>query len=365
MDYTDVLKRAWHVIWRYKVLWLFGFFAGAGAGANTSWNTGSGSGTGSSSPFTQAQWDQAVAFIQRYAVVLVLLALVLVVFGLVMLVLSVAARGGLVHLVNEAEECRPVHAREGWRVGFATWWRVFGVGLLAALPLIAIGVIIAAIVGAGVVLAIRTGSVGTIGAAFVGSLIGGGCFVLVLALVAVFLGVVLGIASELGVRYVVLDDFHAIAALKQGWHDLWHRRGAFLMFLIQTGIGIGYGIVVAIIAAILVVPGVLAGVAGAWPLTAVMVGVAAIVMIVLAAAFAAFYHAAWTVFFRKMTGRQPQPSPALREPTAAYPMIPPPPYQPPPPVYAPAPPMPPEPPAPPAAPEPPAPDAAPAPPADA
>lgn len=351
MDYTDVLKRAWHVIWRYKILWLFGFFAGAGAGSSGSWN-GGGSGTrttstGSSQALTQARLSQALAFFERYAVVFVLIALFLLLFGLVMLVISVAARGGLIHLVNEAEEGRPVAARDGWRVGFAKWWRVFGVGFIAALPVLLLVLVIAGIVGAGLVLAVRSGNISGIGTQMVGSIIGGGCLVFVFAIVAVFLGVTLGISAELGLRYVVLKDFRTMEALKQGWHDLWSKRGAFLMFLIQIGVGIVYGIAVTIVAAILIVPGVLAGIAGAWPVTAVMVGIAVVVLIVPSAAYASFYHAAWTVFFRKMTGMQPQP--AMAAPAPGYPMMPPPPYPPAPPAYAPAPPAPvTEPPAPPA-----------------
>jgi hypothetical protein len=330
MDYTDILKKAWRVAWRYKILWLFGFFAGAGAGAGGGGNSGSGvrSGSGSSQQFTQANWNQVTAFLERYMVVLVLAGLLLVLFGFVMLIISVAARGGLIHLINEAEEGRPVAARDGWRVGFAKWWRVFGVGFLAGLPSLVLALFIAGILGAGVVMAIRTGSFSTVGSRLIGTFVGGGCLILVLGLVAVFLGVVLSIAAELGLRYVVLQDHGAIEALKEGWHDLWSKRGAFLMWLIQVGIGIAYGIIVAIVGAVLIIPGVLAGIAGAWAVTGVMVGIAAIVLIVPSSAYAAFFHAVWTIFFRKMTGMEPAPAVAAPMPGGSYPMMPPPPYPP-------------------------------------
>ena len=334
MDYSDILKRAWRVAWRYKILWLFGFFAGAGAGVGGGGGSGSGYRTSSTSqqPFTQANWDQVMAFLQRYMVVLVVAGLMLLLFWLIMLIISVAARGGLIHLVNEAEDGRPVQARDGWRVGFAKWWRVFGVGFLAAIPTLLLGLAILAIVGAGVVMAIRTGSFATLGSRLVGTLVGGGCLVLIFVLVAVFLSIVLSIAAELGMRYVVLQDHGAIAGLKEGWHDLWSRRGAFLMYLIQVGLGLAYGIVVAIVAGILIIPGIIAGLAGAWALTGVMVGVAILVLIVPSAAYAAFYHAVWTIFFRKMTGLEPQPAALAGVPSGSYPMMPPPPYPPAPPA---------------------------------
>ncbi len=32
MDYGGILNRAWQITWRYKILWLFGFFLGSGSG---------------------------------------------------------------------------------------------------------------------------------------------------------------------------------------------------------------------------------------------------------------------------------------------------------------------------------------------
>jgi hypothetical protein len=36
MDYGEVLTRAWQIIWKHKVLWIFGIFAGcSGQGGST------------------------------------------------------------------------------------------------------------------------------------------------------------------------------------------------------------------------------------------------------------------------------------------------------------------------------------------
>jgi len=32
MDHTQILKRAWNILWNYNCLWAFGFSAGAGFG---------------------------------------------------------------------------------------------------------------------------------------------------------------------------------------------------------------------------------------------------------------------------------------------------------------------------------------------
>ena len=35
MDYGGVLSRAWQIVWKHKVLWIFGILAGCGASGNT------------------------------------------------------------------------------------------------------------------------------------------------------------------------------------------------------------------------------------------------------------------------------------------------------------------------------------------
>jgi len=159
VDYIGILKKSWNVTWRYKILWLFGLFAGAGGGGGTfSYSFPGGSSTSSSSSGlpTGASAAQFEAFVQRYAVLIVIVALFFVVLGLLLWMVSVAARGGLIHLVNEAEERRDVHAAAGWHAGFSKWWRVFAVGFLADLPVGFLVIVMLVVLAIGTVGAIAT-----------------------------------------------------------------------------------------------------------------------------------------------------------------------------------------------------------------
>lgn len=346
MDYGDILKRAWNVTWRYKVLWVLGFFAGAGAGAGGGGNSGTGYRSGSSQSFTAADYNNAMRVVQQNIGVIVLAAVAVLLVGLVLFVISIAARGGLIHLVNEAEEGREVRLGAGWRVGFRKWGRVFGIEFLAGLPVFVLVLVIAGVIGAGVVAAIRAGgSAQALQRVLGGMLVGACCFLFVFVVLLIVLGVIFGIVAALALRYAVIEDRHVMDSLKQSWNDLWSKRGAFVMYLIQLGIGIAFGVAVAIVALVLVVPGVLLIAAGAWPVGALMTFVAGLLLLVPGAVYATFYHAAWTVFFRRMTGLQPSPAAVA---LAGYPV-----------PYPPAPSAPMEPPAPPASPAP----VAPAPPA--
>ena len=63
------------------------------------------------------EFRRAFDWFEANAGVLIVVAALAALFGLVYFILSVAARGGLVHSVNEAEEGRPVALRDGWSVG--------------------------------------------------------------------------------------------------------------------------------------------------------------------------------------------------------------------------------------------------------
>jgi hypothetical protein len=366
MDYTGILKRAWNVTWRYKILWLLGLFAGGAGSGGFNWNTSSyRGGTSTSAPFNSSSWASFQSAVERYLPLIIIAFVVLLIIGVVWWVVSIAARGALIHLVNEAEEQREVRAAAGWRVGFKKWWRIFGVEFLAGLPILVLVVLIGAVAGVAIAAAISRGgsSAQAAGQALAGMAIGGVCLLLVFAVIAIALGIILGIVAQLALRYAVLQDRHAIDSLKQGWSDLWSRRGAGLMFLIQVGVAIAYGIVFGIVAVVLMLPGIALIIGGALPVGGVLIALAGLVLLFPAAIFASFYSAAWTIFFRRMTGMeqvQVATVPAYQPP---YPPAPPAPYTSP--AYPTVPPeMPLEPaPAPPAAPEMPAPPMPPVPPA--
>jgi hypothetical protein len=357
MDYMGILKKSWNVTWRYKILWLFGLFAGAGGGNgfSSSYNLPS----NSSSTTSGASTAQFEAFMSRYAIVLIIVVLFFVVLGLLFWIISVAARGGLIHLVNEAEERREVRAAAGWHVGFSKWWRVFAVGFLADLPVLILVLVMLVVVGVTTVGAIAAsrGSSATMGAAVATAVTGMCCFLVVFIIAAIVLGAIFSIVKELALRYAVLQDRPIMESLKAGWHDLWAKRGAFVMYLIQVGVGIAYGLVVGVVALVMVVPGAMMLAFGNWAGGSVLLFAAILVLMVPAALYSTFYHAVWTIFFRRMTGAEPLP---VAAPAPAYPIAPPVPPAAPVPVAAP---MPPGQPAAPMPPEPPAPEAPPAPPA--
>jgi hypothetical protein len=345
MDHKGILRRAWGVTWRYKILWLFGLFAGSmfgGSGRGTSYST-----TSTSGPMTQAQAEIAIADFHRmantliaqvrivyeqYAPVIWLGLWIALLIIIAIVVVNTAARGGLVHLANEAEEGRPVKAGDGWRVGFAKWWRVFGVGFFASLPMAVVGLIVWGVVAFAFAMWMNSATPLTLTPDLISTFVIAGCALLVLTVVGILLGVTLGIASELGLRYAVLSDRKALDSLGQGWRDLWAGRGAFKMFMIQLGVGILFVIAIGIVGSILAGPMVLVSTANGIRITQPAGQGLLYLLIIPAAVYAAFYSVVWTIFFRRMTGTEPLP---VAEPAAVpVPLAPPAPQVPEPPAPA-------------------------------
>ena len=340
MDYFGILKRAWEITWRYKVLWVLGFFVMSGSGGSAP------SGT-SSYQFDATEGFRGVPYareLQRVtdwiaanAALLIVVAAFAALFSIVYFILGIAARGGLVHAANEAGEGRPVHLRDGWNVGFHHWGRIFMIGLVAMLPfLLVMAVLVGVFVAFAFTAFVSGGASADVASGQYGNLLAAGgtllcCGLPLLVILLAVLGVILSIVMELAIRYGVLYDMTFGKALVQGWRDIWAKRGAVVMWLVMLLPAIAYGIVVGGILLGGLIPAVLVLRDGSVLPVAILVGVVMLVLAVPGSIYGTFVSASWTLFFRKMTGlEQPaaQPVPAYPTPgtypsPVAYPPAPP------------------------------------------
>lgn len=312
MDYSDIVKRALRVTWRHKVLWVFGFFVGAGGfgGGNSGYSFGDRDLTRGSEAMMRAQ-----AFVRENLALLIGVGIAVGVICLIMSVIGIAARGGLVRLVDDAEEGRDVRAGVGWDVGFSKWGRVFLIELVLLLPMVVLVLAIAAFIAVAItgVAGARLSVGSDLAAAAGGALLAGGCGALVLVvLVVVPVSFVIGLMYPLALRYGVLSDLTAGRAFSAAWQDVRHRfKDVVLMWLVMVGAGILFGVMVGIAAAMLAVPVVVAVIARLWPVVAVLGVLLLALMLLVCAAYGAFVSAAWTVFFRRLTGREAPVSTAV------------------------------------------------------
>jgi hypothetical protein len=268
---------------------------------------------------SSVDFDAFVRWVEQNLAVVAIVGGLLALVGFLFWVLSIAAQGALVYGANEAAEDRSAPLGTAWAVGFGKWGRTFMIGLVLGIP---VAVIAAVFIGVMLVLGVGGAAAGD--AAGAGAIFGGLCLILpVFIVVMAVLGVGAGIIYQLALRYGVLDDTTFGQAIKRGWDDLWAKRGALTFWLVMILPGIAFGIALLIPIAIVAIPVALLLVAEKYVIAAALGVVMVLVLMLPSAIYGTFVSAAWTVFFRAMTGREgaafkPQPRPGAVVPQPPY-----------------------------------------------
>jgi hypothetical protein len=311
MDFGKVLGRAWEITWRWKMLWVLGFLAALGQGSGGGQPNYSMSGD-EFERFGYQLGDSAEQFFALISgLVLGLICLMLIV-AIALWVVSVIARGGLIAGVQQVEEEGSTSFRKAWSAGARKFWTLFGLGILAALPLILLIIIGLVVLTLGIFVGIGLMDVGEAAGittiVLVSIICGGflccGLFILVIILEQI---------RVYGERAAILEDLGWIDAFKRGWEVLKDNLGAtIILWLIFFALGIViFGISFVLVFALaaplfglfvindpgwgLLGPLCIGGVLG----TVVFALIRSIVM--------AFTSATWTLAYREMTALPEHP----------------------------------------------------------
>lgn len=379
MNYTDILKRAWHTTWHNWGIWafylvmllLYGVVLAVAIAVALSLVAPA----FGVIPFG----SDAPAGIEEFFGVFGAILVAIAATAVLTLPITLIMRGGLVGLTWEAQEGRTASFGEGWRYGVRSMGRVFLFELLIGLV---VAVLFGLVFGAMAALIAATDGGGDSSGAAV---IAGICLLYLFIFVLSIAFALFGVGFEaVGVRYAVIDRVSATQAFASAAAMLKTRlKNVVLMGLIMLGIQMAVGFVSSMVTTPLQFFAMPIDPTSADPTELFLssrywysIGLVYVISFLVQIPFAIFSNSAWTAFFRALTGRDTvlaeEPAPAYPgaylppPPSAPAPPAPPayPPAAPPaPPVVPPAYPAPPQAPAPPAPPapsaEPPAPPAAP------
>ena len=243
MDYGKILSRAWQITWRWKVLWIFGFLASLGSGGGGGGGgSGMNNGSRSSGNFPNFPNFDISPEIGGLIIALVCVALII---GLILWVLSLISRGALIAGVQQVEDEGQTSFGSAWRVGLSRFWTIFGIGFLAALPIL---IIVLVFIGVGIVVAAGAGIsfANDVPERALGVILPALACLVPLACVTVVLAVVLSQIQLYAERAAILESKGWIDAFKRGWQVLKTNLGPTIVFwLIFLLIG---GVLVAIVA---------------------------------------------------------------------------------------------------------------------
>ncbi|MBC8332111.1 MAG: hypothetical protein H8E28_09035 [Anaerolineae bacterium] len=310
MDFGEILSRAWKIIWKYKILWLFGILSSCGQGGS-----GGGSSGGGNSNYNFSAGDQNLPpemkhfffNVERFFnnietwEIIGLIAGILVIFLIlwaVMLALSTIGRVGLIQgTLQGDEEAERIAFGDLFNSGKPFFWRVVGLNLLIGLAsFILVMIFILPLVLLGVL---------TAGVLFL-------CM-LPLLCILVPLGWILGIIIQQANIILVIEDTGIIESLTRAWHFFRAQWTNLLIMGLILGVG---GFIIGIVLALpifvigfsTIVPMIVDSSGGSAPdlfTTLKTAGLCMLgympVLIVLNGVLQAYLHTAWTLTYRRLT----------------------------------------------------------------
>lgn len=318
-NFGDVLTKSWQLIWKHKILWIFGILAGCGQGG------GGGSGGGGQNFGFETQGPDLPPQILRWFELIEqnLMLFMAVGIGLICLLwvlgifLGTVGRIGLIRGASQADGgAEALVFGQLFSESMPYFWRVFGLSLIIAIPVL---VLIAAAFAGLIVFAISAS--GGSDAAVVGLV---ALVPLMIACVCILVPVmfVISLIVRQAERAIVLENLPLLPAISRGWEVFRNNLGPIIvMAVILFVIGLVVGFVIAIPVFIIVIPTMFAFIAGeaqsTTPLILMGIGICLYipVSLILNGIAIAYTESAWTLTYLRLT-RPQENAPVILEANA-------------------------------------------------
>lgn len=220
-DFVDVFVRAAKITWKYKVLWLFGIFAGCNRSSGGNSNNGSNfSGNTSQSPFSPQMERELMQFVetagtwfeQNMWIIFVVIAFVLISI-LLQVIFGVVGTAGLIRGATNVEQgADSLSFGSLFGESLTYFWRLFFAGIVIWLPIIVVFILL-------FVLAIgplEWMDINDMGAASAFLIL----FVISLCCCMFPFLIAVGLYNQMVNRAIVSENLSLLDSLKRGWQVL-------------------------------------------------------------------------------------------------------------------------------------------------
>jgi hypothetical protein len=298
MDFGYVLKRAWEIIWKFKVLWIFGILASCGQASGSGWSNSGYRFSGQEinlSPQFEHFFDQPdpaiIALIIAFGIFFVLALIILAIL------LGTIGRVGLIRGTVKAEQgAERLTFGELWRDGLSYFWRVFGLNLL-------VGVVIFIAVLTIVILMIIP-TVFTLGL----------CLIPLMCLFIPVMWAVYVVIEQANIALVV-ENLGIFEAIKHGWRVVRDNIGNMVVIslILILGIGLIGGIVIGLPLLLVATPafiGSIDGTLNAFRTGLLISGLLFLlylpVLLLLSGVLKSYTSSAWTLTYLRLTTKPSQ-----------------------------------------------------------
>lgn len=254
MDYGNLLKRAWHIVWNNKFMFVLGFLAALGSGGNggNGGARGNFNVSGSSSDFNLPPGfaENIERYWAQYAGITIALVCLAIILGIVFWLVSLVGQAGLISAASRIDSGEQVTLGDAFGAGTGVLVRMIGLNLILYGPFILLGLIffgIASVTVGSAVASEFAGNPGNFETIF--SSIGPffACFG-ILACVMVPLGLIVTVIYPFAQRGLILQELGIVDSIRHGWNVLRDNIGdVFLLILLFVVIGFVFGIAAAVV----------------------------------------------------------------------------------------------------------------------
>ena len=284
MDYGGMVRKALEIMWKFKYLWIFGFFL----------EFGSGGGTWFGNLPEKFRVDMGDCFGGVLLGALLLLIGVGLLLFIVFLIMYLISQGGMVHCVWRIQLGESPKLRDGWDAGIKHFWRILGISILVIIfalgaALVTLGPFIAAI--------FTHKALGLLSGVVLFPIF----FVLIVAIILIGL---------YATRSCVIEGKGVFDSIAGGWETLKDNLGSSLVVtLISIGSTMAYMIGFVGVGLLLAAPFVT--IAAFNLLMGIFLGViVGLIYIGIASAmWGTYIDSLWTLAYMEMKGIRPQPAP--------------------------------------------------------
>jgi hypothetical protein len=318
-NFGEVLTRAWRIIWKHKVLWIFGIFAGCSRGSGNFRGNSGGGGSGGTGGQLPPELMRIFQIIQQNLVPFIVVGCILVLLiWAVTIFLSTIGKVGLIRGTYQAEGgTERLIFGQLFSESTPFFWRVFGLSLIIAIPIL---VVFAALIAGFAAFAISAGNGND--AARVGVF---GLLPLLIGCVCILVPVmfVVGMIIRQAENAIVLENMPVLPAISRGWEIFRANLGPIiLMAIILAVVGIVAGLIIAIPILAVVVPAAITFAvnrAENWT-PMIFAGVCLCLYIPVAwllnGILTAYTESAWTLTYMRLTASPSENPPAVLEANA-------------------------------------------------
>jgi hypothetical protein len=328
----EILTKAWKIVWKFKVLWIFGIMAGCASGNRSSFNNGYSSGGGGGGnnggeipePFRQFAshpLEVIQSFIGQYLAIIAVVVLLLCVLWFVFYSIGIMGKTGLIKGASKADAgAEKLTFGELWTESVPYFWRMFGLSLLIGLPFFILILIVVVVFLVGVLNFVANG--GSDRGSVMGLLGALGIFIPSICCLSI-IQIIAGLIAEQARNLIVLEDKGVFEALRRGWDLFKHNFLTIILVAIILGVlGFIVGFIMIIPLALILVPVFASVVVANFNSNTMMVpliigGLCFLaylpVLLLLGGIEHSYIQSVWTLTYLRLTAPAPAAPPAVPE----------------------------------------------------